>query len=95
MKFTADTMFYMNIHVRDEGNVFAKIAHAASWPHVVLVVHKTLLQDGLVESFNSLFVDKLGLFSTTVEYEGSQTTFTLLIDIQKTFTSKLKAVSTD
>ena len=82
----------MNNHVRDEGNAFAKIAHAANWPHVVLVVHKSLLYDGLIESFNSLFVNKLGLFSITVEYEGSQTTSSLLIDIQKVLTSKLEQV---
>ena len=83
----------MNNHVRDEGNAFAKIAHAANWPHVVLAVHTSLLHDGLIESFNSLFVDELGLFSITVEYEGSKTTSSLLIDIQKVLTSKLEEVS--
>lgn len=90
---TTDTQFYMNNRVGDEGDTFARIAHAANWPLTVVAVHKSLRNDGLVEAFNSHYVDELGLFSITVEYDGTQTPSALLIDIQKVLTSKLEEVT--
>ena len=83
----------MNDHLSDEGHAFAKIAQAANWPHIVLAVHKTLRNDGFIESFNSLFVDELGLFSVIVEYNDIEMSSSLLINIQRVLTSKLEEVS--
>ncbi|KAF6034428.1 LRR1 [Bugula neritina] len=61
---THELLFYMNSKPADEGTVFAKIARVSVWRQIIFVMHSSMSDDGLLESFKSVFLDSNELYTT-------------------------------
>jgi len=54
----------MNGKPADEGTVFAKIARVSVWRQIIFVMHSSMSDDGLLESFKSVFLNSNELYTT-------------------------------
>ncbi|KAF6021621.1 hypothetical protein EB796_020082 [Bugula neritina] len=61
---THELLFYMNSKPADEGTVFAKIARVSVWRQIIFVMHSSMSDDGLLESFKSVFLNSNELYTT-------------------------------